>query len=374
MRRVWHGDGRILRRRIGAPCVTRLAYWIGKCASGRSNTALLLCLGAVVLQATSARASSDSAPPPPKNDPVLERQLLEEAPKAWMRLDDFYRNVRMITHQSSSASHAKQPPQAVVNEIAVLGDSIREITRRVDGEGAETVQAKNELYAFALSRRGNSPESLYAIQWLEKLGASDAIDKKVARLETVVRGTIVCPWRIAGKSILDWTRTSGFHLKSVMSAGSSGSGLVRADFEHMPFDPDSVDANDVSGFAIFDPGRYWVMREAGVEFGTGILRVCAFEYREGRGGMPVVTKLTVRDYAKPHNLYEERETTVEKTSFGEVSSKEFRLSAFGMPEPVFGSLRSRLHLWPYVSAGIACLLAAYILHRRRARLDASHVP
>jgi hypothetical protein len=111
----------------------------------------------------------------------------------------------------------------------------------------------------------------------------------------------------------------------------------------------------LGGWIVFDPERYWVIRECHVDLrphrddplstldGT-------FEYKESRKGFPIPKRI-VRKW--PHATYLQEFDLMEQA---DLQDKEFTLSAFGLPEPaeMEGRSPTRWYLWAAV-AGMVCL-------------------
>jgi hypothetical protein len=112
------------------------------------------------------------------------------------------------------------------------------------------------------------------------------------------------------------------------------------------------------GWIVFDPERYWVIRECHVELqnspqggSTGSMHG-KFEYKEGRKGFPIV-KRTVRKWDGGYQYTQE----FDLTERDDVPESDFTLSAYGLPEPPEVQqprARSWLYLWVGL-AGMICL-------------------
>ncbi len=186
----------------------------------------------------------------------------------------------------------------------------------------------------------------------------------------------LCPWMSAGnRDLFDWVAKPGFVITRLeRSPADAISGSVRA---HFTFEGMKVDRPDPvkSGYVDIDPShsyrptkyRYNLNSETNVGFIEGIL-----EYAEGNG-IPVLRKTTsdsaIRYRKRPLASGRDIHMYSNVEYNGSIADAEFRLSHYGLPEPmgmppVAGG--ARWHIWlSLAAAGSLCLALLCVAIRRR---------
>jgi hypothetical protein len=157
------------------------------------------------------------------------------------------------------------------------------------------------------------------------------------------------------------SKDGDFSVRSASPVLVDGQALVRVEFAARPkkwttkSHPNETDWMPLrGGWLVFDPEKYWVIRECHVEFqnwGAGAADVRLmdgkFEYKEGKKGFPVLKRI-VRGFP----LSGSRQTIeFDLSEKDDVPDSDFTLSAFGLPEPA--ELKTaRPQAW-YIWAGLA---------------------
>lgn len=317
-----------------------------------------------------AAGANSVAVVPNDNDREWERRLRDEAPMAWAQHEEFYRHTKgsfAILHAFyPEGSSSAEPPERA--EFAFNGQLIKEVdVVHKQGMDLERVMAKNDLYAFCISKRAGDPQGRFAIEWLEKVGTDAESDKRIAFQVSQTEAIAFRPWRLYAHSLSDWAKTSAFAITRVAPVDSGTAMLVRAEFRGMQIGP-SGNKVTVDGYADFDPVDHWVLREYLTRWPKGGTQNVKLEYGERQGGFPILTKrITI---AGTKDNYQKITESFDGVRHETVSPDEFRLSYYGLPEPDFGSPSRRWLLWLFVNAGAICLAVGFFLwwHRRKAGL------
>lgn len=166
------------------------------------------------------------------------------------------------------------------------------------------------------------------------------------------------------------SRDPTFTLKQVTSTVREGREWAKVEFACSPQGNPRVPS--VTGWVVFDPEHYWVIREYDVQMewpalpGTSKVAVEAtHEYEITGDGFPLVKRIMAR-YKNPSKSYESEHTYEFDLREADVPESEFTLSAFGFPEhPGAPKAPTRWYVWAAFAA-IICLGLA-VLFRRLAR-------
>lgn len=318
---------------------------MGRAKSGRSWPTFLLT--ALFLLTAISLASGASQP-----------QTLEEAQRGWeeiQRSTDHFRGVAIETCEAVAGLPATESWKTR-QEFAFSGESILYKFAVLEGEPVpESVQAINPDYAFNIKGDGEGKWSL------RHVGGSERVQKQLTHTaQPLYISTIIdmepLPWLVS---------QPGFKLKRISDVSTSEETLAKMEFESTAvFRPDY---RITGGTITLDVERLWAVRDYSVNIqldapGTVVSRV---EYDPANKTFPIPVR-AVKDQkftsAGVHRRY-----TIDYQSFEKAKTpeSEFRLTAYGLPEPS-GSGR----LWQFVLIGGLVLIAAagliYVSRRRSA--------
>lgn len=293
-------------------------------------------------------------------DANLADRLYHEAPQAWERLRERMKTQKGSYRKSKSGAGVGWAPRSTRVDYAISGENMKASFQR---DGVEIVFAKNEDYAFSISRRAEDRDSRYTIQWLEQSGTDAAIEAQISEQESEYCENANAPWSFMGRLFSEWWSEPGFSIEGVGVEDIGGVECVRVDYSYLPPETSATNIESIpSAYVVYDVTNAWALRESVTYAPWGVHRgIC--EYAEQVDGFPALTKWRTvtegNDGAKMEVGVEFDGITYEPTP-----SVEFRLAHYGLPEPNFES--RRLMTWlAYVVAGGACLGLAHMLRRRR---------
>lgn len=162
----------------------------------------------------------------------------------------------------------------------------------------------------------------------------------------------------------------GFSIRKVSPLATGDHRLVKVDFDYSAPE-DSARRPLRSGSVLFDPSRYWTMNHVEVQTQWGnhaATETADLEYDQLADGFPVLKQTVHRRKVPGQNADIEFISQFELLNTA-VQDGDFRLSAFGFPEPqgVVWQERPRWYLW-FIAAGVLSLaLAGFLWRRARAR-------
>jgi hypothetical protein len=180
-------------------------------------------------------------------------------------------------------------------------------------------------------------------------------------------------------------RAPGFVIPRIEQlAGSAGSKLLRVRFRNEGWQqqPKSATQYARSGFIDFDAGHSYRIMGYEVHWKDNISegdRKGVMEYKEGEG-MPILETMVQEwpeQHSKKRGLMSSKKAASLKCSYNSgPSDEEFRLSHYGLPEPMGVKPPQRSHAWIWLllaavgMAGLA-ILFAYLKRRRAKAVDAN---
>jgi hypothetical protein len=181
-------------------------------------------------------------------------------------------------------------------------------------------------------------------------------------------------WSFAEIPLTDLVKTRGVTLKKVAAVEHDGRSLVELDFEYSPPSGAPSPSSDPryrssllvvrGGRILCDRSRFWAVQEFEAHGIQGISGKGSIAYGEGPNGVPVVRSVT-HTLQNPQNGSTILRADFDPIAFRAVTEREFTLSAFGLPEPVFRSPHSGWPSWVFFfGVGGLCLAIAAYLHRR----------
>jgi hypothetical protein len=245
-----------------------------------------------------------------------------------------------------------------------------------------TIDAVNSRYAFQLRRL--APDKPWAFVG-QDLNLEEARKPGPLRAEVGVQNWTGYPFLITGIAcsyLPDLIEDADFSVQSATPVVRDRNTLVRVEFTTRPklwrrkLHPNITDwMNLHGGWILFDPMRYWIIREFQVKVHTGrpqsddnstSVTKGKFDYKEGQDGFPILTRIARQwEQYQVENIQEFQ--LIERD---DVPESEFTLTAFGFPEPAdLQTLRSgpRLYLWAG-GAGILCLALGVVFRWRKPRV------
>lgn len=170
--------------------------------------------------------------------------------------------------------------------------------------------------------------------------------------------------------LCDMTKDPGFTVKQVAPLSRDGRELVKVEFSFRA-PKDKKRTPSVQGWAVYDPSRFWVIREFEGQMvwnpapvrGNATISA-TIDYEETPDGIPILKQITRRI-----KHLKDSEPVSHRFDFDlredNVRASEFTLAAFGLPEPPARSWSLPLFLGTS-GVGVVCLVLSILL-RLRAR-------
>lgn len=274
-------------------------------------------------------------------------------------------DTELARQEVTAASFAPNEPE--IEEISTVTISGPYGLKVSMGRGTEAsiehVTAKNDKYAFRTRR--SSQATNYGIEYLQELGVDPSLDSQIQSSYREGRSFFVAPWTVFTIPVSQLIKSPFFNVRRISTVVSEGIESIRIDFDHLTDDPNRKHERLSDAYIVCDPANGWAMREYGATFFTGGIYQHKIEFGVRIDGVLIPSKFT-SVYALPKSTPVVRHTvtTAEEVS-EDVTDDTFFLSHYGLPEPNFEKSFFGRWAW-YMGLGIACLIAAWFLVRRRA--------
>ena len=235
-------------------------------------------------------------------------------------------------------------------ECAISGANVM-MTGISERSGNEFFRVRNDKYAFALERTKSATRP--SLQFVEQFGVNPAIDDMVSQYEVTVRGSALGGYYFHSHPVFESFENGSFNITQVSQVERDGSELVRVEFEGIVSEPALDGSGDKPGytysdaFLICDPAKNWVTIEYGddqyvhVNKGHARHRI-TLEIGRTLRGIPLATRLERHTISLNSEYKSDLVVDIEFDEL-EVSSSEFLLTHYGLPEPNFQ--RSTFGVW-----------------------------
>jgi hypothetical protein len=372
LRRLKRSSGDIGDNRMSSD-----SYSIGRlrlCAMMRAPVAL-----AAALSLFGNVPSLADAPSPP-ND--LEARLRTAGVEGWKRMEALAERIDYVftADQYMEERDVQSGAYRVVRRLPTerrtykrKGESILSETRKLaqagDGKArAETAMAHgvNGDYSFALMRDGTSGD-VFSLRYVGN-------DRRAEIQGMAMSDTI--QYHLAGWPLYRWVEDSRFRVLEVTNVPRPGDAeLVRVRFEYPPTVTEERHGPPVQGGILtFDPDLSWALTEFELRMGppekTSMARG-SIAYAGSSKGMPRLREFRYSTEDPAAGVRSTGTTRYERYEHLDVPDAEFRLSAYGFPDPSAFEIHQRRWIG-LVLILLGCLLAgvAWTLYRR-ARLRAA---
>ncbi len=327
----------------------------------RSNRSLLTVLAFITLSCV------DGWPTLCAQDSALQRRFLNEAPQAW---EEYRLRARRLQGTVLASSVRLAPKREMVWEDRMefkqrsgcalfITQAIQE--RGKPAHGAE-LRGLNPGYGFEMSRK--TPTAPWVVSRVH-LDLSDGTafhsltdpseSLKWLRDAPFTFATVPEPHHVIVKE-------PGFTCKGVIAMSREGRDWVKVDFDYRPQGKNPRIPVTV-GWVVYDPKRYWVIREFDIQLdwpGAKFLATETREYEEASDGFPLLKKILLR-YKKPSEGYDSEKKWEFDLREADVPESEFTLSAFGFAEP--GGIPRQPTPWYFWAGlvGIVCISLAVLV-------------
>lgn len=313
--------------------------------------------------------------------PTPKERFLAEAPGQWASYRRFTGRLQGKIQHTQVDRRANRPVFLQEEyEVKQAGVNSLYVTQEM-GPGSHIGRARvqNADYGFLIDRR--TATSPWVITSLER--GVVQMSRPVSDLVSLWQGYNVYIYLCR---LSDTVRQPEFVLGDVQVLNQGERELVQVDFTYANQDPGDgrlLNYPIRSGWVRLDPARFWVIKEYNVNAewvgGAKGTMVGTFDWRLSSDGYPIVTKHVRRQQAdsKEGPMDHDHIYEFDLHERAEVPASEFRLPAFGLPEPPgLTSASSRLEqyglfIWA-VGIGVGFLLLA-AMFRGLARRAAARV-
>lgn len=268
---------------------------------------------------------------------TLREQFYRDAPQGWKRLQEGLRHLEGKGDfvQNVKDPDGKQSTHTKTWDFKINGDQVvwQEIWSNADAR-EETAWGTNSDYSFSIKRnRAGGSWILRRIGGVSS-ASSFELEHPTTRAEFVgFLTSLNASWRIGGfLSMPEIIREPGFKLTNIEETSYEGQSCVRIQFKYEPPKNGVPFILDVRGAtAVLAPGQSWAVREYDVQM-VGGTEKGRLEYQICQNGIPIV-RTHFSDSANKKNAIH-TETSYTQCQYAEVPDADFRLSAFGLPEPM----------------------------------------
>jgi hypothetical protein len=270
-----------------------------------------------------------------------EQRFLSEAPACWQDYRVFAQGLQgsqTIRAESNGKAGLENRLEFKVNKVCRLLQD-QALNNLNKNRGEKTVFAVNPDYSFTLQRR--DPQSGWLITSL-KMQA----DGRDARVDSDISAALdnncilIAPYN--NWFLIDLLRQPSFRVIRAAPVDANRGQWVQIDFDNThPLIAGAKGFFPIqAGTLVLDPNRYWTVRSARLICQHGATKVVAtieLEVRDLAGKYPIPKRYVEKRERRDGDDAPQRETWLREFDLAEVSplpaDAEFRLSAFGLPEP-----------------------------------------
>jgi hypothetical protein len=311
--------------------------------------------------------ASDHGERPGQDGAPVKDLVTREGPEAWGR---YYARAKGLQGSYSIAGRDLSAKKGLYKSRCEIKQREGCALLLAQTETTGYLDAVNPQYAFAMQRSGEDGQ--WAVTGVGSKTGRYSIGLQDPR--TITRMVNRFPFTFAAAfSGYDLTVVDpGFSIKKAAPVVVDSRRLIRVDFDYTSA-KDPVTRSLRAGSVLFDPDRYWTIRQFEIQVQTETGRMtstASFDYHEA-GGFPVLKEIVSRR-KNPGRSIDLESTWKFDLRERNVPEREFRLSAFGFPEPhgVVWRGNSRWYLW-FIAAAVASLgLGWYFRHLIRRRKEA----
>jgi hypothetical protein len=329
--------------------------------TSRPNEALLAILGAVLLLFPPSAVCLD------QDQASLVERFLREAPPKWEQYLDFAKKLQGTTlGQEERGEGGEWKPTS--REVVKRNERCSLKEWHLLSSGKRWVWGSNPQYSFQLRHQNNG--------WvLENYDLDKELRVGAGTVSQDVRDVPLSPFNSLGRPLSALLQEPNFKVTRAEKQVIDGHEFVRIHFES-PCPLTQQAYHDIqAGVLLLDPEHCWCIKELEIwrkmKSGVNDSMKSLYEYKEGSGKFPILTRRKLTAFSDKNVAV----ATVEvRYDLEEVRNppgdEEFRLTAYGLPEPrgvVWPKKASKWWLW-FIGMGLASLiLGAYAWHRHKRR-------
>ena len=228
---------------------------------------------------------------------------------------------------------------------------------------AEVITSRNADYAFLIKRIGK--DARFTIGGVEPNISESDISAKISEAVDNARAFAIGNWFVNSEPLDRLVASPAFRLIDAEEIDWKGTKAVKVEFER----PDTRDVLRDFGpsYLICDTSQHWAILEYELKVGPTAIQHVEMDFGEAINGFPIPKKMVRRAFGTQDVESVRRivcEVELLRTS---VPDSEFRLSHYGLPEPVFTASSRGGWLW-YLAGGIALITFGVMIRRRRQRV------
>lgn len=295
---------------------------------------------------------------------ALLARFRTEAPQGWARLekydDELTYSALFIKTDTFFKENQKVETKSKLTWVR-RPDCLRVESQELDGkhEGRTTVAVHTETHLFEVSHAkdgGTSWQLLHAGAIKERTDLLHLLRKFVC----IVRPTT----SFGSGKLYHLTELAGDSTITFEKARIDDDG-IRIDYHTAGIGPVLKKPFETHGFIVFDPANNWAVRSFQFATPEGFRVACVNTFTEpDREGVRRIASMRYNTFAAHGTV--SHEIDYESTKTGPATPEQFRLAAFGLPDPL-GPLPRRFPTAFVLAAGaVACGVVAFWF-RRRAR-------
>jgi hypothetical protein len=326
-----------------------------------------------------------------EHDTKLRDAFLPEAKAGWQkyvsRVTRYEAAVRtQLTNVLTGEVRTRGCGTVAVSEVWALGGGYRS-SPHSQTSGGWAVNGINSAYSFRLVRDAEDADwRVHRLEWLSQ----DVRPHSLEELEVPPKNPVVTNaedqtvWHSQMRTLCQGLMLSGiwfpsmiespdFVLLSVDNVESEGEPLLRVQFDYVPDDPFLTRVR--GGFVLLDPNRYWLIRGARTkgDWGEGSVGeiIISVEFDSSLDELPLPVHRQehwigiTEEGESVHNLSDMWFEGWKRSSENEA---DFRLTAFGLPEPQPPKRQPRTWIWIAFHAVVGGCLAIWYSVRKRETL------
>lgn len=288
-------------------------------------------------------------------DQQLERRFYAEAPRAWEQMRELYE------HAEGDVTDVLTPLAGYPQDGQFYGHSAKHTFKTAGNNALHTTQdgdhtsvdVLNDEYGFRIHRE--HPASPWVV---EHLGSKKKIQDRLENTGQVLTmgfnlNLQTLPWTIAQK---------GFKIVGIKEM--PGTALVQLTFTSTDVFRD--DYRVLGGRIVLDPGHSWRVIEYDLDIQLEVKGKVKgkVEYNAEAAGSCFPSSVT-QDFEFSNGIRKQRVFSYTQYNSATVPDREFRMTAFGLAEPVIGKPPFNYGMLAVNTAAIVALAIGIYLRRKR---------
>jgi len=256
-----------------------------------------------------------------------------------------------------AAGRDPDAPETKEYRVMISGENTLEATSPRPPK--EVITSRNSDYAFLINRI--SKDARFTIGGVEPNISESNISAKISEAVDNARAFAIGNWLFNSEPLDRLVKSATFRLIDAEEIEWKGTKAVKVEFER----PDTQDVLRDFGpsYLICDTSQHWAILEYELKVGPTAIQHVEMDFGEAINGFPIPKKLVRRSFGTQDVKSVFRIVCEVELLRASVPDSEFRLSHYGLPEPVFSASSRGGWLW-YLAAGIALITFGVMIRRR----------